>query len=99
MSIGCCLWCHAPFQPRSDGGRVQRYCSPACRRAFDGAARAWVRRAVGSEALSLADLQKAPPATRALATRALAPDKLGASLPACFGAGFSTRASRDIGQI
>ena len=33
------------------------------------------RRGVG--ALSLADLQKAPPATRALATRALAPDKLG----------------------
>ena len=69
------------------------------RHGLAGAARAWVRRAVGSGALSLADLQNASPATRALAAGALAPDKLGASLPACFGAGFSTRAFRDIGQI
>jgi hypothetical protein len=36
----CCLWCHKPYEPRSDGGRAKQYCSSACRRAFDGAARA-----------------------------------------------------------
>jgi hypothetical protein len=68
MKPCCCLWCHKPYEPRSDGGRAKRYCSRACRRAFDGAARAWVRQAVIGGALTIEELQKASPATRALAT-------------------------------
>jgi hypothetical protein len=68
MTSHCCLWCQTPFSPRSDGGRRQRYCSSTCRRFFDGAARAWVRQAVNNGTLTLADLQKASPATRAFVT-------------------------------
>ena len=68
MSTCVCLWCQGRFKPRSDGGRPQRYCSPACRRSFDGAARSWVRQAVDDGSLTLPDLQKASPATRALVT-------------------------------
>ena len=68
MNPCCCLWCHRPYEPRSDGGRAKQYCSPACRRAFDGAARAWVRKAVIGGALTIEELQKASPATRALVT-------------------------------
>ena len=68
MSTSVCLWCQKRFKPRSDGGRAQRYCSPVCRRFFDGAARAWVRQAVDDGTLTLPDLQKASPATRAFVT-------------------------------
>ena len=68
MSTPVCLWCQVCFKPRSDGGSPQRYCSSACRRSFDGAARSWVRQAIDDGALSLGDLQKASPAARALVT-------------------------------
>jgi hypothetical protein len=68
MSASVCLWCQKCFNPRSDGGSPQRYCSAACRRYFDGAARAWVRRAVNDGTVTLPDLQKASPAARALVT-------------------------------
>jgi len=68
MNPCCCLWCHKPYEPRSDGRRAKQYCSPRFRRAFDGAARAWVRQAVIGGALTIDELQKASPATRALVT-------------------------------
>jgi hypothetical protein len=68
VSVCVCLWCREPFKPRSDGGRAQRFCSPVCRRALDRAARTWLREAVADGTLTLADLQKASPATRAFAT-------------------------------
>ena len=77
MTTHYCLWCHTPFKPRADGGKLQRYCSPDCRRTFDRAARAWVRGAVATGTLTLADLQKASPATRAFATGPFAINKLG----------------------
>jgi hypothetical protein len=58
--MSSCLWCQERFKPRSDGGSPQRYCSAACRRSFDGAARAWVRQAVDDGTLTLPYLQKAP---------------------------------------
>jgi hypothetical protein len=71
MNACRCSWCRKPFQARSDGGKAQRYCSATCRRAFDGAARAWVRRAIDQGTLTSADLQEASPATRALPTEVL----------------------------
>jgi hypothetical protein len=32
-----CAWCTAPFSPRSDGGKPQKYCSAACRQQRDAA--------------------------------------------------------------
>jgi hypothetical protein len=61
-----CLWCGVAFQPRSDGGTAQRFCSTACRRAFDQASRAWVRRQVDAGLLSVADLQNGLGTARAL---------------------------------
>ncbi len=33
--MGDCLWCGRSFEARTDGGRAQRFCRPACRRAVD----------------------------------------------------------------
>jgi hypothetical protein len=30
-----CRYCRAPFQARSTGGTEQRFCKPACRKAYD----------------------------------------------------------------
>ena len=49
----------------------------ACRRFFDGAARAWVRQAIDDGTLTLPDLQKASPATRAFVTALKSPLGLG----------------------
>ena len=61
-----CSWCGTAFQPRADGGTPQRFCKPACRRAFDHASRAWVRRQVDAGLLSVADLRDGPGTARAL---------------------------------
>jgi hypothetical protein len=61
-----CLWCGVAFQPRTDGGTAQRFCNAACRRAFDQASRAWVRRQVDAGLLSVADLQNGLGTARAL---------------------------------
>jgi len=42
MSVTKCLWCGRAFTPRATGGKAQRFCRPACRRAFDAAGRRWV---------------------------------------------------------
>src|SRR5215469_6583076 len=56
-ALCACLWCGIAFQPRTDGGTAQRFCKPSCRRAFDQASRAWVRRQVDDGCLSVADLR------------------------------------------
>jgi hypothetical protein len=61
-----CLWCGTAFQPRADGGTPQRFCNRGCRRAFDHAPRAWVRRQVDAGLLSVADLRDSPGTARAL---------------------------------
>src|SRR5262249_29384117 len=60
-----CLWCGHQFTPRCSGGKPQRYCLPACRRAFETAARVYVGRLITAGQLSLGALYAAP-ATRAL---------------------------------
>jgi hypothetical protein len=60
-----CPWCNRQFQPRR-GGHAQRYCRPSCRRAFHGAAQAWVLDAIASGALTLVDIGSGSAATRAL---------------------------------
>src|SRR5277367_3851163 len=60
-----CAWCTRLFRPRR-GGHAQRFCRPSCRRAFHGAARAWVLDAIASGALTLADITSGSAATRAL---------------------------------
>ena len=35
-----CLWCGTEFEPRSNGGKLQRFCSAPCRREFEAACRA-----------------------------------------------------------
>ena len=36
-----CTWCGTEYEPRSNGGRPQRFCSAPCRRAFETACRIW----------------------------------------------------------
>jgi hypothetical protein len=60
-----CLWCGSPFVPRR-GGKPQRFCRPACRRAFDAAGRKYVAEAIADGTLTMAALRKRQAATRAL---------------------------------
>lgn len=62
-----CPWCGRVFVPRRTGGRGQRFCSPACRRAFDAAARAKGRAEIASEGAPAPGI-----ATQAGPTRAFA---------------------------
>jgi hypothetical protein len=60
-----CLWCSQPFEPRRSGGKPQRFCVPAHRRAFETAGRQFLGRLIAAGELSIAALSAAP-ATRAL---------------------------------
>jgi hypothetical protein len=60
-----CLWCSQPFEPRRSGGKPQRFCVPAHRRAFETASRRYLGRLIAAGDLSVAALSAAP-ATRAL---------------------------------
>ena len=68
-----CAWCGTVFEPRTDGGTAQRFCKPACRRAFDQASRAWVRQQVDAGRLSIADLREGLGTARALLPEANQP--------------------------
>ena len=61
-----CLWCGSRFEPRNDGGKAQRFCRPACRRALDAAGRRWIAGALASGALSSGDVRNGSLTTRAL---------------------------------
>ncbi len=65
VSLNRCVWCGHAFLPRRRGGKRQRFCQPAHRRAFESAARQYVGRLIAAEELPVAVLH-APPATRAL---------------------------------
>jgi hypothetical protein len=58
----------SPSDPAPTAAGLSGTAQPPVRRFFDGAARAWVRRAIDDATLTLVDLQKASPATRALVT-------------------------------
>jgi hypothetical protein len=61
-----CCWCGRPFRARQSGGKPQRFCRPACRRAFHAAARTWVLDVVAAGLLSVTDLKDRAGLTRAL---------------------------------
>ncbi len=68
-----CLWCGRAFAPRRNGGHPQRFCRPACRRAYDAAGRRWVAEAMAAGVLTTDDLRKGTAATRALTRDAAIP--------------------------
>ena len=60
------LWCGRSFRPRRDSDKAQRFCRPACRRAFDAAGRRWVAEVLASGTLTIPDLRNASSTTRTL---------------------------------
>ncbi len=48
-----CTWCGAEYEPRSNGGSAQRFCSAPCRRAFDSACRIWAAAEYEAERVSI----------------------------------------------
>ncbi len=58
---------------RRDGGKAQRFCRSACRRAFDAAGRRWVADAIDGGTLTVEALRNGAAATRALVSEAVSP--------------------------
>ncbi len=54
-----CTWCGTAYEPRSNGGSVQRFCSAPCRRAFDSACRIWAAAEYEAERVSIFTLRTA----------------------------------------
>ena len=54
-----CTWCGTAYQPRSNGGSAQRFCSTPCRRAFDTACRIWAAQEYEAERVSIFTLRTA----------------------------------------
>ncbi len=54
-----CTWCGIAYEPRSNGGSAQRFCSTPCRRAFDSACRIWAAAEYDVERVSIFTLRMA----------------------------------------
>lgn len=54
-----CTWCETEFEPRSNGGSVQRFCAAPCRRAFETACRIWAAQEYEAERVSIFELRTA----------------------------------------
>ena len=54
-----CTWCETEFEPRSNGGSTQRFCSKNCRENFNTACRIWAAREYEAERISIFDLRMA----------------------------------------
>ena len=72
-----CLWCGRGFAPRSDGGKRQLFCRPACPRGFDAAGRRWVAEAIATGVLAVDALRNGPATTRALVRAPTSPTPVG----------------------
>ena len=59
MTRPTCHWCGTAFTPRRWKGDAQRFCAQGCRSAYWSAARQWVRQAVATGLISVADLKAA----------------------------------------
>jgi hypothetical protein len=59
MTAPICPWCQRPFTPRCTGGKPQRFCRDACRRAFERELRAWARNQIAAGGVTPAQLQRA----------------------------------------
>ena len=79
-----CTWCRRYFKPRSDGGRAQRFCRPACRRAFEAASRRFVAEAMAAGTLTVDALRNGLGATRALLPGAMSASAIPPAPPAGF---------------
>ena len=56
MSV-LCTWCGVAYEPRSNGGSVQRFCSKDCRESFNTACRVWAAQEYEAERLSIFTLR------------------------------------------
>ncbi len=54
-----CTWCGTAYEPRSNGGKPQRFCSAPCRRAFETACRIWAAAEYEAERVSIFALRTA----------------------------------------
>ncbi len=68
-----CTWCGTEYEPRNNGGKPQRFCSPDCRRDFFAACRAWAAREFEAGRVSVKDLQGASAQRARCYTGAAAP--------------------------
>ena len=73
----CCLWCSRSYEARKDGGKRQRFCSPAHRRAFHHAPGLWMVSAIETGVMSRSLLREG-----LASNAALVPGSLGAAAPA-----------------
>jgi hypothetical protein len=80
-TAGACPWCGRTFTPRATGGKAQRFCREACRRAFDAAALRWVADALAAGTVTIADLRGGSCATRALARAGKIPPETDRPVP------------------
>ncbi len=54
-----CTWCGTEYEPRSNGGKPQRFCSAPCRRDFETACRIWAAAEYEAERMSIFELKTA----------------------------------------
>ena len=52
-----CTWCGTTYEPRSNGGSEQRFCSKDCRQDFNTACRVWAAAEYEAERLSIFTLR------------------------------------------
>ncbi len=70
-----CLWCGIEFEPRSNGGKPQRFCSATCRREFEAACRAYAAAEVEAGRLPVSALRRALGQRARSLQRDLAPER------------------------
>ncbi len=52
-----CTWCGTEFEPRSNGGQPQEFCSKDCRQDFNTACRIWAAQEYRAERVSIFTLR------------------------------------------
>ncbi len=57
MMNSLCIWCGTAFEPRSNGGSAQRFCSKDCRQDFNTACRIWAAAECEAERVSIFELR------------------------------------------
>ncbi len=70
-----CTWCGTAYEPRSNGGKRQRFCSAPCRRAFETACRIWAAAEYEAERVSIFELRTAMYQRARSLQRDLAPER------------------------
>ncbi len=54
-----CTWCGTAYEPRKNGGSVQRFCSKDCRQSLNTACRIWAAAEYEAERVSIFALRTA----------------------------------------